>query len=191
MVKTIMNNSLNKKKYVISACLIGKCCYYDGSSSQKPEIKDLFDSGETIALCPEELGGLKTPRPPAEIFAGSAEDVLKGRAYVFNKEGRDVSINIIKGSKEFLNITKEYGIKKAILKARSPCCGKGKVYDGTFSNKLKNGNGVTAELLLNNNIEVITDEEFINNTKNHKIRKPKPSSTKKYKRDKKPKAKRR
>jgi uncharacterized protein YbbK (DUF523 family) len=148
-------------KYIISACLIGKNCFYDGSSRNEPKIKRLLDNGEAIALCPEELGGLKTPRPPAEIFGGNAEDVLKGGAFVFNREGKDITINILKGSREFLNIAKEYGIKKAVLKARSPCCGNGRIYDGTFTNKLRNGNGVTAELLLKNGIEVITDEEFL------------------------------
>ncbi|MBL7131589.1 MAG: DUF523 domain-containing protein [Candidatus Omnitrophica bacterium] len=160
-----MQKTISKeKKYIVSACLIGKNCFYDGSSSYKPKIKDLVDSGEAIALCPEELGGLKTPRPPAEIFAGSAKDVLKGKAYVFNKEGKDVTISIIKGSKEFLNIAREYGVKKAILKTRSPCCGRDKIYDGTFTNRLKNGNGVTAALLLRNEIEVITDEEFLHDS---------------------------
>lgn len=151
----------NGKRYIISSCLIGRSCFYDGSSRIEPRIKELLDAGEAVALCPEELGGLRTPRPPAEIFAGSGEDVLKGKAYVFNKDGKDITINIVKGSKEFLNIAKECKVKRAILKARSPCCGKGRIYDGTFSSRLRSGNGVTAELLLNNGIEVITDEEFL------------------------------
>lgn len=150
-----------EKEYIISACLIGKNCSYNGTSNYNLKIKELFDSGLAIAVCPEELGGLKIPRPPCEIFGGSGEDVLKGRAYVFNKEGRDVTINVIKGSKEFLSIAEESGVKKAILKSRSPCCGKGKIYDGTFANKLRNGNGITTALLLKKNIEVITDEEFL------------------------------
>jgi uncharacterized protein YbbK (DUF523 family) len=150
-----------QKKYIVSACLIGKSCFYDGSSKCVPSIKDLVDKGEAVAVCPEELAGFKAPRPPIEIFAGTGQDVLKGKAYVFNKDGKDVSINIIKGSREFLNITKECNVKLAILKARSPCCGKGKIYDGTFKNKLRKGNGVTAQLLLQNDIEVVSDEEFL------------------------------
>lgn len=153
------------KKYIISACLIGKNCFYDGSSKYKPQIKGLADAGEAIALCPEELGGLKTPRPPSEIFAGSGEDVLKGKAYVFNKEGKDITINLIKGSREFLDIAKECGVQKAILKSKSPCCGRGKIYDGTFNDRLRSGNGIAAELLLRSRIEVVTDEEFLRGSK--------------------------
>jgi len=179
------------KKFIISACLIGKNCFYDGTSRQESQIKDLVESGAAIALCPEELGGLKTPRPPSEILGGTGQDVLKGKAYVFNKEGKDITINIIKGSREFLNMANEYEIKKAILKARSPCCGKGKVYDGTFTNQLKSGNGVTTALLLRNGIEVFTDEEFLEGIKviNRKVNKSK--ATNKNKSGKKKKSKRR
>lgn len=162
MVKVNSKPIAKGPRYIVSACLVGKNCVYDGSSKYyNPRVKELLDSGMAVALCPEELGGLKVPRPPVEIFAGSGEDVLAGRAYVFNKEGKDVTINIIKGAKEFLNIADEYAIREAILKARSPSCGCGRIYDGTFTNKLKNGNGVTAALLLRNNIRVITDEEFL------------------------------
>lgn len=144
----------------MSACLIGKPCYYDGFSRCNTKVKELLETGRAKALCPEELGGLKTPRPPAEIFGGSGEDVLRGSAYVYTKEGKEVTINYIKGSREFLTIANEYGAKKVILKARSPCCGKGMIYDGTFSNHLRRGNGVTTALLLKHGIEVISDEEF-------------------------------
>ncbi|MDD5292003.1 MAG: DUF523 domain-containing protein [Candidatus Omnitrophica bacterium] len=157
-----------QKKYIVSACLIGKACFYDGSSRCVPEMKELFDSGVVIALCPEELAGFKAPRPPIEIFAGAGEDVLKGKAYIFNKEGKDVTINIIKGSKEFLKIAQDSGVSQAVLKARSPCCGKGNIYDGTFNGKLRKGNGVTAALLLKNGFEVVTDEEFL---KRHRTKK--------------------
>ena len=156
-----MAKMIQKKEYIVSACLIGRCCCYDGSSNYRPQIKELVDCGSAIAVCPEELGGLKIPRSPSEIFAGSGEDVLKGKAYVFNKEGKDITINVLKGSKEFFSIAEECGVRKAILKSRSPCCGRGEIYDGTFSNRLRNGNGIATALLLRNNIEVITDEEFL------------------------------
>jgi len=166
-------------EYIVSACLIGKPCFYNGASSLNEKVRSLVENGSAKAVCPEELGGLKTPRPPAEIFAGSGEDVLKGKAYVYNKAGKEVTINYIKGSKEFLTIANEYGIKKAILKSRSPCCGKGKIYDGTFSEKLKKGNGVTAALLLKNGIEVITDEEFSKIKGKYKAKNAKAKKTKK------------
>ncbi|MFH1621992.1 MAG: DUF523 domain-containing protein [Candidatus Omnitrophota bacterium] len=186
-----INNNYKKKKYIVSACLIGKSCFYDGTSRQDAAIKGLVDSGEAIALCPEELGGLKTPRPPSEIFAGSAEDVLKSKAFVFNKEGRDITINIIKGSREFLNMANAYEIKKAILKARSPCCGKGKVYDGTFTNRLKSGNGVTTALLLKNGIKVFSDEEFLGGIRSINKKASKSKVAKRNKGGKKKKTKRR
>lgn len=171
--------SISKKskniRYIVSACLIGKNCFYDGSSRYNPKIKELFDKGCAIAVCPEQLGGLKTPRPPAEIFAGSGEDVLKGKAYVFNKEGKEVTVNYIKGSKEFLNIAREYAVNKAILKSRSPCCGKGRIYDGTFTNRLRRGNGIATVLLLRNNIEVVSDEEFSRQKRHAKKQKSKKS----------------
>jgi len=150
-----------KVKYIISACLIGKNCFYDGKSRKDEKIKEIFDSGQAVAVCPEQLGNLPTPRSPSEIFGGDGYDVLKGKAFVFNKEGKDVSVNFIKGAKEFLSIAKENKIKTAILKSNSPSCGKGMIYDGTFRNKLRKGDGVTAALLLKNNIEILTEEEFI------------------------------
>ena len=172
------------KTYIISACLIGKNCSYDGTSRYKPEIRELVDKGEAIALCPEELGGLKTPRPPSEIFAGSAADVLKGKAFIFNKDGKDITISLVKGCREFLNIAKECQVKRAILKTKSPCCGRDKIYDGTFTAKLRKGNGIAAELLLRNGIEVITDEEFLAKSTSYskKIKNAKSRKTPKNKR---------
>jgi len=160
--KIVIDLSRRKKgvQFVVSGCLIGKNCYFDGTHRQNPTIKHLQEKGIVAAVCPEQLGGLKTPRPAAEIFAGTGKDVLNGRAYVFNKEGQDVSKQFVRGALEFLRIAKEYGVKSVILKARSPSCGLGHIYDGNFTKTLKIGNGVTAELLLRNHIEVITDEMF-------------------------------
>lgn len=180
MPNTLLNKAkdrrVNKKhaiEYIVSACLIGKQCSYDGSSHCNQKVRELFESGRAKALCPEELGGLKTPRPAAEIFAGSGEDVLKGTAYVYNKAGKELTINYIKGAREFLAIAHEYGITKAVLKARSPSCGKGSIYDGTFRGKLKKGNGVTAALLLKNGIAVVSDEEFSRSARSTKHATPK------------------
>ena len=152
--------SSNGAKFIVSACLIGKNCFYDGSSRKDENIKTLLDNGLAVAVCPEQLGALSTPRPPSEIFAGDGDDVLKGKAFIFNKEGKEVTANFIKGAKEFLAIVKENNIKTAILKSNSPSCGKGNIYDGNFNNNLRKGNGVTAALLLKNNIEVMTEQEF-------------------------------
>jgi uncharacterized protein YbbK (DUF523 family) len=116
--------------------------------------------GQLIPVCPEQLGGLPTPRKTCEIMGGTGLDVLQGRAKVINRDGEDLSNNFIRGAEETLFIAQKMGIKRAILQRRSPSCGVGKIYDGTFSSSLINGNGVTAALLLINGITVISDEFF-------------------------------
>lgn len=145
---------------LVSACLAGICCKYDGGNNGIPLIKELVRQGKAIPLCPEQLGGLPTPRMPAEIKGGSARDVLQGKALVVRKDGADVTENFIRGAGEVLKFCREMGIRCAILKSKSPSCGKGLVYDGTFSGKLVEGNGVTAQLLIDSGIEVMTEEEF-------------------------------
>lgn len=111
--------------------------------------------GKAIPVCPEELGGLPTPRPPSEIIGGSGQDVLDQMASVHNKFGVDVTKKFIKGAKRALKVAKKARARKAILKTRSTSCGLGEIYDGTFSHKLKRGDGVTAAIFLRAGIEVI------------------------------------
>ncbi len=113
-----------------------------------------------IPVCPEQLGGCATPRLPAEILDGEGQDVLEGMAKVIRKDGVDISGEFKKGAEEVLKIAQLLNVDLAILKARSPSCGAGNIYDGTFSGKLKKGNGVTAEILKSNGIKVITEEEI-------------------------------
>ncbi|SFP66841.1 DUF523 domain-containing protein [Caldicoprobacter faecalis] len=145
---------------LVSACLAGICCKYNGGNNGIPLIKELVKQGKAILLCPEQLGGLPTPRLPAEIKGGSARDVLQGKASVVREDGADVTENFIRGAREVLKFCQEMGIRRAILKSKSPSCGKGLVYDGTFTGKLVEGNGVTAQLLIDDGIEVMTEEEF-------------------------------
>ncbi|MFO7154713.1 MAG: DUF523 domain-containing protein [Caldicoprobacter oshimai] len=145
---------------LVSACLAGICCKYNGGNNGIPLIKELVKQGKAIPLCPEQLGGLPTPRLPAEIKGGSARDVLQGKASVVREDGADVTENFIRGAREVLKFCQEMGIRRAILKSKSPSCGKGLVYDGTFTGKLIEGNGVTAQLLIDDGIEVMTEEEF-------------------------------
>jgi len=109
-------------------------------------------------VCPEQLGGCPTPRDPCEIAGGDGGDVLDGRCAVISWTGADMTEKFIKGAYETLKIAKACGAKKAILKARSPSCGAGRIYDGTFSGKTIPGNGVAAELLIRNGIEVYSEE---------------------------------
>jgi uncharacterized protein YbbK (DUF523 family) len=111
-------------------------------------------------VCPEQLGGCTTPRIAVEIHDGTGADVLEGRCKVTGKNGEDVTEKFLRGAAEVLRIAQLTGAKKAILKARSPSCGCGRIYDGTFSGKTREGNGVTAELLLRNGIEVMTEEDI-------------------------------
>lgn len=151
---------MNKEMLLVSACLCGINCRYSGDSNTYEKVKELLKRGEAIPVCPEQLGGLETPRLACEIVGGTGKKVLQGKAKVIDKDGNDRTLEFVKGAHEVLNIVKMMGIHKAILKAKSPSCGCGKIYDGTFSGNKITGSGVTAQLLLENGIEVITEEEL-------------------------------
>jgi uncharacterized protein YbbK (DUF523 family) len=145
---------------LVSACLCGVNCKYNGGNNLKPEILKLFKEGKAIPVCPEQLGGQATPRAPHEIVNGTGGDVLDGNCRVLGPDyDDDVTEEFIKGARETLKIAEECGAKVAILKARSPSCGHGSIYDGTFSGAKIPGNGVAAELLERNGIKVYTDED--------------------------------
>ncbi|MGB9803034.1 DUF523 domain-containing protein [Desulfofundulus sp.] len=146
-------------KYVVSACLAGEACAYDGRPRTCSAVERLVREGRAIPVCPECLGGLPVPRPPAEIKDGTGGDVLAGRARVVNCEGRDVSGAFIHGARATLEIARRHGVRNAILKARSPSCGYGRVYDGTFTGTLRPGCGVTAALLQEAGFRILTEEE--------------------------------
>lgn len=131
---------------LVSACLCGINCKYNGSNNYNEEIFNMVKNGIAIPVCPEQLGGLTTPRIPSEIKNGR----------VINKEGIDVTDNFKKGALEVLELCKKLNITKVILKSKSPSCGKGKIYNGNFDGTLVEGNGVLTDILLKNNIEVIT-----------------------------------
>lgn len=145
---------------LVSACLLGTNCKYSGGNNLTPRVLELKKGHEIIPVCPEELGGLPTPREPCEIKEGSGKEVLEGKALVLNKTGEDVTEQFIKGAQQTLALAKQHCCPVAVLKARSPSCGCGIIYDGTFSGELKEGNGVTAQLLLDNEIVVMTEKDF-------------------------------
>ncbi len=140
---------------IVSACLAGISCRWNGKDSLNDETRKLVAEGKAIPVCPEELGDLPTPRPPSEIIGANGQDVLDQRASVHNKFGVDVTKEFVKGAKRALRIAKKARAGKAILKIRSTSCGLGEIYDGTFSHKLKRGDGVTAAIFLRAGIEVI------------------------------------
>ncbi len=141
---------------IVSACLAGLHCRYDGGAKPNEEVMALVEQGEAMLVCPEQTGGLITPRPPSEIESGTGEDVLSGRARVKAKDGADVTEQFLAGARKTLDAARACGAEHAILKANSPSCGCGLVYDGTFSGTLKEGNGVAAALLLQEGISVET-----------------------------------
>lgn len=145
--------------YLISACLCGVNCKYNGLNNYNKHCDDLFKKGKAILICPEQLGGLPTPRVPSEMN-NSAEEILKRKGEIFTKDGRDVTEEFIKGAKEVIEIAKKLDIEGAILKEGSPSCGVNFVYDGTFTgNKIK-GRGITAEILIENGIDVISENDL-------------------------------
>lgn len=134
---------------LVSACLLGCPCRYDGKSKPHESILTLLGEHTLIPVCPEQMGGLATPRPPAERKDGG----------VFTENGGDVTEQYRRGAEEALHLAKLYGCTCAVLKERSPSCGSGQVYDGSFSRTLVAGDGVTAALLKANGITVLGESE--------------------------------
>ena len=136
----------------VSACLVGINCKYSGGNNYNEKVFNLVKEGKAIPICPEQLGGLQTPRNPAEIR------VINGAEYVIDKDGNDVTEQFRKGAEEVISLAKKIDVKKIILQPRSPSCGVRKIYSGNFDGKLIDGNGILAKLCMKNNIEVINSE---------------------------------
>ncbi|MCG9128383.1 DUF523 domain-containing protein [Candidatus Poribacteria bacterium] len=143
-------------KIVVSACLIGTNCRYDGGNSKNLNVINLTKNDDIIPVCPEEAGGLPTPRPAVEIVGGDGNDVLDGKAKVLTVDGKDKTAEFIKGAQYALDLILSEGVKKVILKSRSPSCGCGEIYDGSFNRNVISGDGVTTALLKRHGIEVVS-----------------------------------
>ena len=141
-------------KVIISACLLGVRCRYDGGDSRNETAINHKETYQLIPVCPEESGGLPTPRPPAEIVGGDGDAVLDGKASVMTADGIDVTEAFLKGAHHALQVAQSHNATHVILKARSPSCGCGDIYDGTFSGTLTSGDGVTTALLKRHGIIV-------------------------------------
>ena len=135
------------EKILISVCLVGDKCRYDGKGNYNPLIEELLEKYELVPFCPEVEGGLKTPRMPSEI-RGSR---------VFNEKNIDNTTKFELGAEKALSICSYLGIRKAILKENSPSCGVHKVYDGGFHHRLIDGQGVTTRVLKQHGIEVYNE----------------------------------
>ena len=146
---------------LVSACLLGIGCAWSGDDKYKNQRALELSRLETlIPVCPEQLGGLGTPRAPQEIQGGTGEDVLNGKCRVINKDGKNVTKQFIRGAEETLKIAKQFKAKEFIAKSGSPSCGCGQIYDGSFSGRLIDSDGVTAALLRRNGIRIIPEEDL-------------------------------
>lgn len=139
-----------KKAILVSACLLGRPCRYDGASKPCPAVQALAEKYDVIPVCPESMGGLVIPRLPSE---------RRGEG-VYSKSGQDVTAEFFRGAALTLEAARKHNVAFAVLKARSPSCGHGEVYDGSFTGTLRPGNGVAAELLLQNGIPVYHEGEL-------------------------------
>ena len=136
---------------LVSACLLGLGCRYSGERKTDEGVRKLLERKEAVLIpvCPEQLGGLPTPREPSERRDGG----------VWNRKGEDVTEQFRRGAGEVLRLAGMYGCRLAILKERSPSCGSGKIYDGSFTGTVIDGDGVTAELLKENGIRVVGESQ--------------------------------
>ena len=148
---------------IVSACWLGENCKYSGGNNKSENVIKYLEDKEYILVCPEQLGGLSTPRNPSEIITygnKDGNDVLSGCTKVLSNKGIDVTKNFIQGAEETLKIAKEHNAKTAILKAGSPSCGYKKIYDGTFLGNKIQGMGVTAAILNKENIALLDEDDI-------------------------------
>ena len=146
-----------KKKVLISACLLGENCRYNGGHSKLCELEEL--DVQWVPVCPEESGGLGTPRPPAEMQE-NAENILNGKGAIVTNKGKNVTEEFIQGAEKSLQLGLDAEVEIAVLKSKSPSCGIGKIYDGSFTKTLKTGNGIFAHLCNKNNIDCIPSDNI-------------------------------
>ncbi|MBT1445409.1 DUF523 domain-containing protein [Shewanella sp. JM162201] len=151
------------EKILVSACLLGEAVRYDGKDNllDSPLWQGWQQQGRFVSICPECAGGLPTPRPAAEIVSPPGREAVGSQAIrVLTVYGADVTDAFEKGAKDALKLARQNNIRFAVLKARSPSCGKGLIYDGSFSRTLIDGDGVTAALLSLHGIEVFTEHQL-------------------------------
>jgi uncharacterized protein YbbK (DUF523 family) len=145
---------------LVSSCLAGQACRYNGSSALVKEIETLIENKETVMVCPELLGGFHTPREPAEIIKGTGMDVINGSARVVELSGKDVTDLYIDGAYKALSIAKEIKATIIVLKENSPSCGSEHIYNGAFSGARIAGEGVTTALLRKHGFVVMSEAQF-------------------------------
>jgi uncharacterized protein YbbK (DUF523 family) len=152
--------SSRQKTILVSSCLLGLRTRFDGGGKWRPELQGLLERYQLVPVCPEQLGGLPTPRPPAEIQGGSGDAVLDDESRVLTVEGADVTANFVRGAEECLAAARLFGAEGALFKARSPSCASGQSYDGSFGGRLVPGFGVAAALLRRNGLRILSEEDL-------------------------------
>lgn len=153
---TCLKEALEKKKKIlVSSCLLGMKINYEGKAHPVNELRQLFLQAQAIPVCPEVLAGLPIPRDRAEIV------MVNGERKVYNDKEVDLTEAYTLGAQRTMDTARASGVKIAIMKSKSPSCGCGKVYDGTFTGNLVDGDGIIVALLKENGIRVITEEEFL------------------------------
>lgn len=157
-----MTDASAMRRILVSACLMGRPVRYDGSGKPlaDPRLARWQAEGRLVSVCPELLGGLTVPRPPAEIRGGSGTDVLDGKARIVTTTGEDVTADYVAGAQAALATARAQGCRFALLIDRSPSCGSRQIYDGSFSGRLGPGEGVTAALLRAGGIAVFSDADL-------------------------------
>ncbi len=146
---------------LVSSCLLGLSATWRAKDNSTDKVAELLASGKAIPVCPEQMGGLATPRPMAEIVGGDGEAVLDGKARVVTRDGDDVTENYLRGAREVLKIAESVHPEEIILKENSPSCGVRWIYDGTFRGNLVPGCGVTTALLRRHGYVVVSDQEYV------------------------------
>lgn len=145
---------------IVSACLLGANCAWHGGNHASPGALSLLGAGDLVPVCPEQLGGLPTPRTAQEIQGGTGEDVLDGRCRVLTSSGHDVTNQFLRGADETLRIARLVGATAFIAKSRSPSCGCGLIHDGSFTGTLQPGEGVTTALLRRHGLAIVPEEDL-------------------------------
>lgn len=151
-----------KTKILVSACLLGERVRYDGAdnSAHHDVLTQWQNEGRIVAVCPEVMGGLPVPRPPAELQFVDGAQALDGQGSLLTVDGADVTDAFIQGAQRALEIAQRHNCHYALLAARSPSCGNREIYDGSFSGRLVPGQGVTASLLTSHGIQVFNQHEI-------------------------------
>lgn len=153
-------SSAEPPKLIVSACLLGRKCAWDGKPRSNVDVQEMVSKLSILAVCPEVASGLPVPRMRHEIVGGDGRAVLAGKARVIDENGAERTELFVASARKLLSLAGRYGIKKAVLKSRSPSCGSCYIHSGSFNGNLIKGEGVTTSLLRANGITVLNESQI-------------------------------